>query len=258
MMEEIPIVNIEHLRAELDKCGTGEWVFRGQSDSSWLLEPSINRLRTRLTTINNFSCPLKGKEKLDWAEKMRRLEIEMFSVLLNSHTAKEALGRSKNILEGLVHLQHYGAPTRLLDYTYLPYVALFFAASEGERDFALYAAETSAFDEFSENATQDYDFLWDEEGANSPEVYIYRPAFSNERIEMQRGLFLLPSTTVLSFEGIIERNSRGMKKYVIPGSLRREVIVIINQMGIGPRSVYPELEGVVKNFAWETSVKALS
>lgn len=257
-MDEIAINSIEHLRTEIDKCGYGTWTFRGQSDTSWPLEPSINRFRTKLTTINNCSRPLVGKEKLEWAERMRNLEIEMFDALRQSDKGNKAFGETKGIMEGLVDLQHYGAPTRLLDFTYLPYIALYFAACEGVSDFALYAVEINSLEEFNEVRFPDYDFLWSEEGADYPNIFIYTPSFKNERIEMQRGVFLMPTTTVLSFEEVVNNNSLIIKKYTIPSSLRRDVIVMLSQMNIGPKSVYPELEGFVKNYAWDTSIKAFS
>lgn len=257
-MEEISIHSIEHLRTEIDKCGTGDCIFRGQSDSSWALEPSINRYRAKLTTINNSHCPMVGREKLDWAKKMRSLEVDMLGNLKNSYAARDTFGENIGFIEGLVNLQHYGAPTRLLDFTESPYIALFFAASEGESSFSLYSAATSPLEVVNNEEDLNLDYLWGEEGANEPRVYIYRPKFCNPRIEAQKGLFLFPSTTVLPFEKILDSGFLNMKKYNIPAKLRKDVVIMLNQMSISPKSVYPEVEGIVKSYAWNTLVKALA
>jgi hypothetical protein len=44
-----------------------------------------------------------------------------------------------NDLVALMVLRHYGAPTRLLDWSLSPYVAAYFAVSEGDRNGELWA-----------------------------------------------------------------------------------------------------------------------
>jgi hypothetical protein len=94
---------------------SGGWYFRGQADASWRLIPSL------------FRQPWPPDEKL--------FEQTILDVL------KRALGARSSIPDRyigdddylLALAQHYGAPTRLLDWTRSPLVAAYFAASESIR-----------------------------------------------------------------------------------------------------------------------------
>lgn len=89
-----------------------EWVFRGQS-YPWPLKPSIERnvdpARIRLSIIEK--------------QLIRDFQNHAHHYLANPPGEQEEL-------EWLALMQHYGAPTRLLDWSRSPYVAAFFALEE--------------------------------------------------------------------------------------------------------------------------------
>lgn len=95
--------------AELDqKIGT-ETFYRGHADKGWKLIPSI------LRTPN-------GPEKED----------QMFRDMV-AHEP-QSFSECRSALDHLVQMQHYGHPTRLLDVTMNPLVALYFACEETTPD----------------------------------------------------------------------------------------------------------------------------
>lgn len=101
-------------------------IYRGQSSSEFSLQPSVFR--------NN----LIKYEKALIDELVRKAPLEFSG--LNSH------------LETLIKMQHYGLPTRLLDFSFNPLVALYFACKEEEGEHKKDNGEIVAFYESLENA----------------------------------------------------------------------------------------------------------
>ena len=92
------------------------WVFRGVRDSAFKLEPSIER------------------EALDGDPGWASLEVKVadeFKVRAHMHIGQELIPRDE--LSWLALMQHYGIPTRLLDFTLSPFVALYFAVRNAEK-----------------------------------------------------------------------------------------------------------------------------
>ncbi|MFH0785554.1 MAG: FRG domain-containing protein [Pseudomonadota bacterium] len=255
-IHEITVHSLEALRNEFDGCENGKYIFRGQSNASWPLETSIFRFRQRLTTIRYGKNALLGKEKLDWRKLMRSLEFDLFKRYNHDLSPGEELKIESDLLKVLTTLQHYGCPTRLLDFTWTPYTALFFAASEHEGDFAVYAISTKDIEEVTCCSSALVKDFWGEEGAESPMVHLFRPKYTNKRMKLQQGVFLIPSTTVIPLEEIIATSSLPVRKMIIPGKLRADIITMLaSQLNMGPERVYPETEGEIKSLAWEISAK---
>lgn len=99
----------------------GAMMFRGQA-SRWPLLPSIARLprvREQLKGYSNWQV-----FQLDLIERFAKYA----SPLLQS--------QPRDIEEWLVHAQHHGVPTRLLDWTTNPLKALFWAVEDPSKDRA--------------------------------------------------------------------------------------------------------------------------
>jgi FRG domain len=97
------------------------WLSRGLSKSYGGLVPSIDR---------------DGRDKLSRQEKLslERQSIDIFqSTARYFATAAEALAL-KDDFTALIVLRHYGVPTRLLDWSWSPYVAAYFAASGHDKE----------------------------------------------------------------------------------------------------------------------------
>jgi hypothetical protein len=81
-----------------------QWLFRGHSDASWNLEPSIQR---------------------GYSPQQERYLTNEFRVRARSRYG--ACPSNNDYPDWLALMQHYGLPTRLLDWTYSPLIAAFFA-----------------------------------------------------------------------------------------------------------------------------------
>jgi hypothetical protein len=91
------------------------WVFRGHKSERYALVPSIER-----------AYPWR-----DWAEAEYKI-LQAFKAKARMHMDLAQIPQAHDKLGWLAIIQHYGAPTRLLDFTYSPYVALYFALRNRE------------------------------------------------------------------------------------------------------------------------------
>lgn len=90
------------------------WVFRGLKSVSYKLEPTIER------EAQSKSIEWGGLEHFASNEFKSRARIHL-----------SALWVPDDELSWLALMQHYAVPTRLLDFTYSPFVAFYFAVSPG-------------------------------------------------------------------------------------------------------------------------------
>lgn len=91
------------------------WVFRGLKCKSYELQPAIEREIT--------GWDWATLEKLVSTEFKARARMHMSAPLVPEHE-----------FTWLAQMQHYAIPTRLLDFTYSPYVALYFSIRNGRRN----------------------------------------------------------------------------------------------------------------------------
>lgn len=96
------------------------WAFRGQGDSTWHLESTLSRC------FGGFHSP-----KNVWAHQEDR-NLRIFQ--RKSHLFLDQIPAEDNVFEWLALMQHHGAPTRLLDFTWSPFVAAFFALEKAKAD----------------------------------------------------------------------------------------------------------------------------
>ena len=179
----------------------GLFTFRGQINSNWEAIPSLLR-RPRL-------------------EAIRFQSVMMRELLLQPH--KIPYLRNQDPVEYMMLLQHFGIPTKLLDVTMDPLIALFFACfdpknQEAESDGKVYMfyldqykkvkINTSELDVYKQGITTDNykELLIDR--IEKDEHLFFEPLIKNPRMRAQDGAFFMFTTctaeggdTCLSMEG---------------------------------------------------------
>src|SRR5688572_12019320 len=100
------------------------WGFRGQEDANWGLETTLHR------GASQFGFPL------EFLSKREAIIIEQFQ--RRAHHYLNHLPKEDQWLDWLALIQHYGGPTRLLDFSHSVYVGAFFAVEKASEDSVIW------------------------------------------------------------------------------------------------------------------------
>lgn len=222
-MNEIEIDDWEDFKVKIsenfgDKYG---YVFRGHGDQDWKLESTLTRLVSRVS--KDISSNFIEKEQL-----------KNFQMSIRSLRGKNPSPLDGNELWSLG--QHYGLCTPLLDWTYSPYIAAYFAfenadccASDKRSIFALNKIELLSDRKFIENNGLDF---------------IEPIQDDNNRIVAQAGLF---TKIPVKYDLETWLSEKGLDKYLlkfnIENCLRLDAINDLRLMNIVGSTIYPDLHG---------------
>lgn len=209
-----------------------DFIYRGQGDSAWTTTSSITRILSKEGSVkypnvlkyqlNNFKDNVRGR---------RGVNPEIY----NSDIEWWALG------------QHYELGTPMLDFSYSPYVATFFAFEEDRTsDRAIFALNYKMLCQY-------YDFYQINEYNR---IKVYKPKMDdNPRIIAQSGL-LAYIPILKDLESIIESHFEKCNnlfmcepvliKFIVPNSDRIHALQIMQKMNITDSTIYPDLTGAAK------------
>ncbi|WP_375581315.1 FRG domain-containing protein [Marivirga tractuosa] len=211
-MEKIIINSIEDFIDKLTFLDETD-IFRGQPDVNYNLIPSIGRI------------PFKNPEKI-----LVQFEKEIF----NGFKRKAPLFIDKipkNEYEWLILAQHYGLPTRLLDWTYNPLVALYFAIeNENKTDACIYQGMFSSYITSEQMKNQ-----------NPFEVKMSMgviPTLDNKRYLSQNGLFSIHANPYQEDVKFV------INKYIIPLKSKITMRWKLRKLGITRTSIFPQLDSI--------------
>jgi FRG domain-containing protein len=212
----------------------GAFVFRGQRDPAWQLISSVHRTSI-VQTINDIPG------YVNW-------------VLPTVHDAVEAwtgrhwdLGNNLGLAEFLAYLQHNGFPTPLLDWTFSPYIAAYFAY-EGINHFNPQSDHVAIYSFNQLLWTQSYAQVYDV-AHSAPHVSVLHPRMvGNHKLALQQGCFTW--SNIRDIETHIAAHEADHKTYLrkfeLPVSERSRVMRELALMGISALQLMPSVESVCK------------
>lgn len=210
------------------------WAFRGQADAQWSLTSTLSRY------LKSYVDP--GL----WEEREKRI-VRVFQ--RKAHHFLSHLPDKDDHFRWLALMQHHGAPTRLLDFTWSAYVAAFFAMERSKAESAVWALNpaetrfvTEHFDEYMKSS--DESSLW-----------IGEPYEMNKRLIAQSGTFVISKSLKKPIERIVEERKRSgdtLVKFVLPRDLvRQEGLRALFSMNLTNATLFPDLDGLARSMAYE-------
>lgn len=218
-----------------DQDGTTTW-FRGQVKANWPLLPGIMRSTPGLSEASALA------------------RFKQSAAMLTDHTPGTAF-------DWTFLMQHYGVPTRLLDWTESPLVALFFAVDNNGKyrnaDAAVWclkptelnknanisnASEANYIPSFDDIELQPYasDKLKTTNVELLPVATI--ATRNNPRIQAQLGTFTIHHTKKVAIEAVGDGSH--VIKYTIPHASRENIKRELKLLGLNQFSLFPELTSV--------------
>lgn len=229
------------------------WLYRGHRSSDWPLQTSLERCCDR-QTVPNTNRP--------------RIESELFREFRRTyHQYARHVPEATSVLEWMSVMQHHGAPTRLLDFTYSIYVAAYFALEAADGDSAVWACEgpwalqqslltlggaaKPHLRQLSEPFQESHEQLLSAVFFEEPYVRAacpLNPFRLNERLRIQKGAFLVPGDVTASFVDNLQAlpghdSPSHVVQMVIPHGLRAEALRQLFQMNVSRTSLFPGLDG---------------
>jgi hypothetical protein len=230
--------------------------YRGHSDQTYRLVPTIGR-------------SLKyNRKKLTCSLEQERLLLHRFR-----RRVYPLVGRIMNEWEAMFLARHYELPTRILDWTRLPLVGLYFACSknqdrdadvwamvrfdDGEHDLdvlrvAMDEGKTSPLTFFEPRSNAN-----DVRGRTDDAVKIIHPVYNSPRIVSQDGVFTLhsdPSRPLDDYAGALFDDDRldvsHLLRIRIPYQAKPAIIIDLDTLGINRRTIFPDLDGIARHL-WE-------
>lgn len=246
------------------------WIYRGERSDRYDLSTSLER------EMKSFDVPLANKARMTEYNLLRQFKRRL-------HHYTTDVPNKHDTVEWLALMQHYGAPTRLLDWTYSFWVAVYFAIeSATEDECRVWALKLDAFDRealskgtlksenklvkefYTKLRVMMKDSLMDEPWLKQSAIVEYllshpRPlVFSvnsfrqNERLTIQQGVFLMPGDVSKSFECNLtaHRNLQDkLKKIKIKcnSEIRKNVLLNLYRMNINRASLFPGLTGFAES-----------
>ena len=248
-MREIPINSFAEYKERTESHKIREWIYRGHNNHNYKLESSLYRMFERNREIRYG----KAKDKKTIA-LLRHEKVMLESFKRTSHMFFDSTLDKYSSLDLLALMQHYGAPTRMLDFSFSPYVALYFALSGAHKeDAVVYCINHKKMkDELnkSQNKSKSFKILCNEKDESRINLKCYESKFINERLFAQQGVFLVPNTLIFSHEEILDKceSTNFCLKLRIKTSCFSEIIKELYKMNITASTIFPGLEGFCKSF----------
>jgi hypothetical protein len=233
------------------------WAFRGHRKQEWPLDSALTRY------FRAFQIDRRA-----WPYQEGRI-LRVFKRKAHQFLAQPP--DPEDDFQWLALMQHHGAPTRLLDFTWSPYVAAFFALERAEEDAAVWALnpvhissgglrrspkrpeEAITSQEMDPRHKGNYAryFL----DGDREFIWLGEPDVMNRRLIAQSGTFVLPGVLDRPMEEIARNYpdpDNMTAKFILPApQIRETALRELYRMNITYATLFPDLDGLARSLRYE-------
>lgn len=212
---------------------TDTTIFRGQR-KYWPLLPSISR---------NHDLEMVLVHERELLEKFKKEAPRTLQLV------------PKSDWDWLVVAQHHGLPTRLLDWTFDAYVALWFALYKAESDDS--KPEVWVMNPLKDDVIQSLDKARPFSGKRTK---VFKPNFNIPRVKVQKGCFTLFKYVERGSKGFVrlEQNkylSNRLERIRISKNFLKTILNQLSVMGFTKEMMYPDTDEVARKIKKEVLEK---
>lgn len=243
-----------------------EWpmdIFRGQSDATWPLSSSLQRL-------------LAGT---DFEENISNTEFWFLRAFKQrARQYLQSVPNESDIVGWLSLMQHHGTPTRLVDFTHSFYVACYFALINTKSDSAIWAIDHDWLidighkvfnikrgdlrDEWEDNVYRETNVLLGKLLATAGATEGYEkmplgassvePSQHHQRLGTQQGLFVVPLDVQKSLlqnlkPHLSRHRNKPIKKIVLKRNMKENGLAHLREMNITSETLFPGIDGFARS-----------
>jgi hypothetical protein len=235
-----------------EKGPNGPNIFRGQSDESWSLMPSLTRRFEKKGYDHKKAHKVEGIILHEFQNRYRDIDDHCKTL------------KKTDALSWWEVMQHHSVPTRLLDWSKSPYASLYFAASGSpEKNGAFYIMDAGHLqwiqalrakdpnDKPNSKAFQELNKAVNGNSYEKSMVVITAP-FPTSRMNAQHSSFTI-STEILEAHDITgdnitfdrcenhaETNLSIFDKFVVPSTLKSELLKKLDEESFTQETLFPD------------------
>lgn len=238
------IEKLSDYMAFVEELPRGFTLSRGQSNNYPLLPSALRRDK-------------RGIRK--YSKRCIRNFLSQFKI--QSHQFMESPWDVTNDVEWMLHAQHYGIPTKLMDFTTSHLISLLFALEKAflpdqEHDSVVYFLNPI---ELNNQVIQQSQILNISDSTLKSDCYdgpfVVQGRRINPRVDAQKGLFVYFQDDDEALDETFGEDI--IRKLVIKGIEKKNILASLYSMGISFTSIYPELSSVARDILLQQDILEL-